>query len=195
MFRHHFAELDDDGRGIHLVSSTKDLPERARVVIIGGGVTGCSIAYHLTKLGWTDVVLLEQQELTAGTTWHAAGLITSAGMTDETALWFSRYSPRICMPGSGGDRPGHRVPSDRPPHLATSPQRLETLRREAALVQASAWTIREVDARELQDVAAPEPPTSSPRPGCPTKAARTPPTSRRPTRRARGRRARRSSRA
>src|SRR5258708_17116618 len=71
---------------------TTSLPGRARVVIVGGGVTGCSIAYHLAHLGWTDVTLLEQNRLTAGTTWHAAGLINSAGMTDETTLFFSRYS-------------------------------------------------------------------------------------------------------
>ncbi len=69
------------------------VPSRAQVVIVGGGVTGCSIAYHLAHLGWTDVVLLEQHQLTAGTTWHAAGLITSAGMTDETALFFTASSP------------------------------------------------------------------------------------------------------
>ena len=74
------------------MSGGKELPQRARAVIVGGGVTGCSIAYHLAHLGWTDIVLLEQHELTAGTTWHAAGLITSAGMTDETALFLSRYS-------------------------------------------------------------------------------------------------------
>ena len=68
------------------------VPGRAQVVIVGGGVIGCSIAYHLAHLGWTDVVLLEQHALTAGTTWHAAGLITSAGMADETSLFFSRYS-------------------------------------------------------------------------------------------------------
>jgi 4-methylaminobutanoate oxidase (formaldehyde-forming) len=51
------------------------LPTRARVVIIGGGVIGCSTAYHLAKLGWTDVVLLEQGTLSCGTTWHAAGLV------------------------------------------------------------------------------------------------------------------------
>ena len=62
-------------------SPTSDLPTRARVVIVGGGVIGTSIAYHLTKLGWADVVLLERNQLTSGTTWHAAGLITSAGMT------------------------------------------------------------------------------------------------------------------
>ena len=52
-----------------------DLPSRARVVIVGGGVIGCSVAYHLGKLGWSDVVLLERKQLTSGTTWHAAGLI------------------------------------------------------------------------------------------------------------------------
>ena len=52
-----------------------DLPSRARVVIVGGGIIGCSVAYHLTKLGWTDVLLLEQGHLSGGTTWHAAGLV------------------------------------------------------------------------------------------------------------------------
>jgi len=50
-------------------------PAHARVVIIGGGIVGCSVAYHLTKLGWRDVVLLERRELSCGTTWHAAGLV------------------------------------------------------------------------------------------------------------------------
>jgi 4-methylaminobutanoate oxidase (formaldehyde-forming) len=52
-----------------------DFPSLARAVIIGGGVIGCSVAYHLSKLGWSDVVLLERKQLTCGTTWHAAGLI------------------------------------------------------------------------------------------------------------------------
>lgn len=51
------------------------LPSRAKVVVVGGGVVGCSIAYHLTKLGVRDVILLESGQLTCGTTWHAAGLI------------------------------------------------------------------------------------------------------------------------
>src|SRR5262245_66412863 len=51
------------------------LPSHARVVVIGGGIVGCSVAYHLTKLGWRDVVLLERREISCGTTWHAAGLV------------------------------------------------------------------------------------------------------------------------
>ena len=51
------------------------LPSRASVVIVGGGIAGCSIAYHLTKIGVTDVILLERRQLTCGTTWHAAGLV------------------------------------------------------------------------------------------------------------------------
>ena len=52
-----------------------DLPSNARVVIVGGGIVGCSVAYHLALRGVTDVVLLERKQLTCGTTWHAAGLI------------------------------------------------------------------------------------------------------------------------
>ena len=52
-----------------------DLPNKAQVVIVGGGIVGCSLAYHLTLRGCTDVVLLERKQLTCGTTWHAAGLV------------------------------------------------------------------------------------------------------------------------
>ncbi len=110
------------------------LPDRARVVIVGGGVIGSSIAYHLTRLGWTDVVLLERDRLTSGTTWHAAGLITSAGMVDETALFMSRYSRDLYArleeeTGlSTGFRPiGHIS-------VATNEHRMEALRREAMFV-------------------------------------------------------------
>jgi heterotetrameric sarcosine oxidase gamma subunit len=67
------------------------LPSRARVVIIGGGVIGCSIAYHLTKLGWRDVLLLERRQLTSGTTWHAAGLLTTLRDT-ETQTRLAKYT-------------------------------------------------------------------------------------------------------
>jgi len=57
----------------------KELPSGAKVVIIGGGVAGCSSAYHLAKFGWKDTILLERDQLTSGTTWHAAGLVSQLG--------------------------------------------------------------------------------------------------------------------
>ena len=52
-----------------------ELPSSARVIIVGGGIVGCSVAYHLGKLGWSDTVLLERDVLTSGTSWHAAGIV------------------------------------------------------------------------------------------------------------------------
>jgi 4-methylaminobutanoate oxidase (formaldehyde-forming) len=57
----------------------KKLPTSAKVVVIGGGVVGCSVAYHLAKFGWKDTILLERDQLTSGTTWHAAGLVSQLG--------------------------------------------------------------------------------------------------------------------
>ena len=69
-------------------------PSHARVVIIGGGVVGCSIAYHLTKLGWSDVVLMERKRLTSGTTWHAAGLIAQLRATANMTK-LAKYSQEL----------------------------------------------------------------------------------------------------
>ena len=68
------------------------LPKHARVVIVGGGIIGTSIAYHFAKLGWKDVVLLERHQLTAGTTWHAAGLMVTYGSTSETSTELRKYT-------------------------------------------------------------------------------------------------------
>ena len=59
----------------------RPIPKNAKAVIIGGGVAGCSVAYHLAKYGWKDIVLLERDQLTSGTTWHAAGLVSQLGPT------------------------------------------------------------------------------------------------------------------
>jgi len=75
-----------------LCDVTADLPDRARVVIIGGGVIGCSVAYHLGHAGWSDVLLIERDRLTSGTTWHAAGLMTCFGSTSETSTAIRLYS-------------------------------------------------------------------------------------------------------
>src|SRR5580765_3460041 len=69
-----------------------DLPSRARVVVIGGGVIGCSVAYHLAEAGCADVVLLERDQLTSGTTWHSAGLMVTFGSLSETSTALRRYT-------------------------------------------------------------------------------------------------------
>ena len=71
------------------------IPGRARVVIIGGGIIGTSIAYHLGHRGWSDVVLLERDRLTSGTTWHAAGLMTCFGSSSETSMSMRMYSREL----------------------------------------------------------------------------------------------------
>ncbi len=125
------------------------VPEQARVVIIGGGVIGASIAYHLGKLGWQDVTLLERRQLTSGTTWHAAGLITSAGMATETLVWMARYTRDLCvsLEAETGQATGFRPIGHL--HLATTPQRLETLRREAAFVRGFGVPNEELPPSEL----------------------------------------------
>jgi glycine cleavage system aminomethyltransferase T/glycine/D-amino acid oxidase-like deaminating enzyme len=130
-------------------TTSRNLPSRAQVVIVGGGVIGCSIAYHLAHLGWTDVLLLEQHQLTAGTTWHAAGLITSAGMTDETALFFSRYSRDLYarLEAETGHSTGFRPVGHL--SLATTPQRQEALRREAQWMHGFGVEDTEISAAEL----------------------------------------------
>ncbi len=112
-----------------------ELPSHAQVVIIGGGVIGCNVAYHLTKLGWKDVVLLERKELTCGTTWHAAGLVVSGGATDETLLWMTRYSRNLYseLEKETGLTTGFRPVGYL--QIASTPGRLEAYRREMDFVR------------------------------------------------------------
>jgi heterotetrameric sarcosine oxidase gamma subunit len=72
--------------------SNRSLPEQAQVVVVGGGIIGCSVAYHLAHLGWKDVVLLERSKLTSGTTWHAAGLMVTFGSFSETSTEMRKYT-------------------------------------------------------------------------------------------------------
>ena len=69
----------------------KEIPNSTKVVVIGGGVIGCSVAYHLAKFGWKDVILLERDKLTSGTTWHAAGLVSQLGPS-ATITKIRKYS-------------------------------------------------------------------------------------------------------
>jgi glycine cleavage system T protein len=105
-----------------------DLPSHAQVVIIGGGVGGCSIAYHLTQMGWKDVILLERHELTAGSTWHSAGLVgqlrSDANLT--RMMYYSTDLYRRLKKETGQDTGWREVGGLR---LASSPERLEELKR------------------------------------------------------------------
>src|SRR5215211_3999585 len=70
------------------------IPTHARAVVVGGGIVGCSVAYHLTKLGWRDIVLLEQGQLSCGTTWHAAGLVGQL-RAQQSMTKLIRYSTKL----------------------------------------------------------------------------------------------------
>src|SRR5919198_5620447 len=98
-----------------------------KVAIIGGGVAGCSLAYHLTKLGWSDVVLLEQDQLTSGSTWHSAGLCTQFNAS-YNLMGLLRYSIELYerLEAETGQAVGfHRCGSVR---LATTLDRVDEFR-------------------------------------------------------------------
>src|SRR6056297_1009178 len=84
-------------------------PSHTQVVIIGGGIHGCSVAYHLTKQGLTDVVLLERKQLTSGTTWHAAGLVGQLQGSHSTTA-FAKYGIELLqeIDAETGQNPGYR---------------------------------------------------------------------------------------
>ena len=113
---------------------TAKLPRRAGVIVIGGGVIGCSVAYHLARDGVADVVLLERRQLTSGTTWHAAGLVgqlrTSINMTE-----LARYTSELYLrlEAETGQATGYRRCGSY--SLATNEERFEELRRSASMAK------------------------------------------------------------
>lgn len=112
------------------------LPARARVVIVGGGIIGTSTAYHLTRHGWTDVVLLEQNTLTSGTTWHAAGLVTQARGTDGTRRIVQRSLDVFrSLEQDTGFATGFVETGTL--NIAATPERMEELRHQASAVRSS----------------------------------------------------------
>ena len=106
------------------------LPTHAQVVIIGGGIHGCSVAYHLAKLGWKDIVLLERKQLTCGTTWHAAGLVGQLHGS-HASTEFAKYTVELLhtIEAETGQSPGYRESGSI--SIATNLERLAELRRKA----------------------------------------------------------------
>ncbi len=126
-----------------------DLPQKARAVIIGGGVIGTSVAYHLTKLGWQDVVLLERKKLTSGTTWHAAGLVAqlraSANMTK-----LAKYTQELMV--SLGEETGVETGFKRVGSMtvAKTADRLEEIRRQASMARAFGVEVEEISLADVR---------------------------------------------
>lgn len=111
------------------------LPSRTDVVIVGGGIIGCSIAYHLAKLGITDVVLLERRQLTCGTTWHAAGLVPQLRAT-RTLTELAKYTSELLgsLEAETGQATGFRQNGSI--GVALSEARFEEFKRTAAMGRA-----------------------------------------------------------
>lgn len=127
------------------------IPGRAQCVIIGGGSIGCNIAWHLTKLGMTDVVLVERDRLTSGTTWHAAGEIVPAVLGSEWECELYRYGRELIAgleaetgQATGFRRPGYLQPAD-------TPERLEEMRRGAAFMNLHGIEVHEISPAEAAE--------------------------------------------
>ncbi|MEM1351008.1 MAG: FAD-dependent oxidoreductase [Pseudomonadota bacterium] len=123
-------------------------PSHARVVVIGGGVIGCSVAYHLAKQGWKDVVLLERKQLTSGTTWHAAGLIAQLRATANMTK-LAKYSQELygSLEAETGVATGFkRVGSIT---VALTDARREEIYRQAAMARAFGVEVEEISTSEV----------------------------------------------
>jgi len=128
---------------------TAAVPDRARVVVIGGGVIGASVAYHLAHLGVSDVVLLERDRLTSGTTWHAAGLMATFGSTSQTSTELRMYTRDLYarLEAETGQATGLKQVGLI--ELAIEPGRLEEYRRVAAFNRLCGVEVEEISPGEV----------------------------------------------
>jgi heterotetrameric sarcosine oxidase gamma subunit len=126
------------------------LPQRSRVVVVGGGVIGCSVAYHLAHQGWRDVLLLERDRLTSGTTWHAAGLIVTFGSTSETSTEMRKYTRDLYtrLEAETGLATGFKPVGFI--EVAIDPDRLEEYRRVAAFNRYCGVDVHEISAADVK---------------------------------------------
>ncbi len=128
----------------------KQLPSHAQVVIIGGGIHGCSVAYHLAKEGWSDVVLLERKQLTSGTTWHAAGLVGQLQGSHATTA-FAKYGIELLeeIEAETGQNPGYRPSGSI--SIAVNEERLAELKRKADFASLFGIEAHYLDTPEIEE--------------------------------------------
>jgi 4-methylaminobutanoate oxidase (formaldehyde-forming) len=123
------------------------LPSHARVVVVGGGIVGCSVAYHLTRLGWRDVVLLERRDISCGTTWHAAGLVGQLRATHNLTR-LARYGAELYerLEAETGQATGFRRPGSIA--VARTGDRLTELKRGASMARCFGVDVEMITAAE-----------------------------------------------
>src|SRR5512134_689230 len=126
------------------------LPSRARVVVVGGGIIGCSVAYHLAHMGWKDVVLLERDRITSGTTWHAAGLMVTFGSTSHTSTEMRKYTRDLFsrLEAETGQATGFKPIGFI--EVAADPDRLEEYRRVAAFNRYCGVDVHEISPSDIK---------------------------------------------
>ena len=130
---------------------SEKLPDRAEIVVIGGGIVGCSVAYHLAKLGRRDVVVLEQGKLTGGTTWHAAGLVTQL-RNNRTLIEIARYGVELyrTLEAETGHPTGFRQSGS--VTVARNEGRMDELRKIASLGRSFEIEIEPISLREAGEM-------------------------------------------
>jgi 4-methylaminobutanoate oxidase (formaldehyde-forming) len=131
------------------MNAKKQIPAKARAVIIGGGVSGCSVAYHLAKLGWTDVVLLERKQLTSGTTWHAAGLIGQL-RASQNMTRLAKYSADLYVKLEAETGIGTGMKQNGSMTVALTEERKQEIYRQASLARAFNVDVREISPDEAK---------------------------------------------
>ena len=129
----------------------KPLPSSTKVVVIGGGIAGCSVAYHLAKYGWKDTILLERDQLTSGTTWHAAGLVGQLGAT-ATITKLRKYSLNLYKELEKKTELSTGLKQNGAITVASSKERLQELLRQATSAQLFDVNVEVLDKLKVKDL-------------------------------------------